>query len=523
MAQIIGIIIVLYIVFYLVVYIIAPISGVLLAVSLVLGVSYALYVSIRSFGNSFIGHLRPYTTYVDKTSDAPSGVRRSYFFGPGYHQIAITVQDAFSGQKNHLDDLTDWKDILTENEWYISMWVWIFYIAAYSCTFVFGFLWMVIFSIALSSIIFVGMCGFYAFFTLLWSADRLTLAIKSIQSRCANCKRISIVPVFSCPDCGTEHRNLTPGPYGIINRKCSCGKQLSTTFFNGRSALTASCPFCVTELAASDARQFGIQLVGGVSAGKTTLLAAFWHMYLERLKTLYYMTYKVFPVDAFAELEYWYQQGLSSSTTETNANMYSIVHKSAEETTYQLTVYDIAGEAFTVDYGQQQLQFQYCEGIIFVIDPTAAPNSANETISSFINNFKGLKGKHSAIMSDIPVAVIISKADLYKREIGLPKIKARYKSNPDEYLNTEGSSSIGLVKNGMCKEFLENHGFANVINLIDGEFNNAQYFPVSAMGHTAVSGQPYEPWGVMEPVMWILKHADVSFNETIKHLQEVSI
>jgi len=40
------------------------------------------------------------------------------------------------------------------------------------------------------------------------------------------------------------------------------------------------------ELAASDAQQFGIQLIGGISTGKTTYLAAFWHEYLSRSKLL---------------------------------------------------------------------------------------------------------------------------------------------------------------------------------------------------------------------------------------------
>ena len=383
---------------------------------------------------------------------------------------------------------------------------------------IFGFLWLLLITSIHCVVLFIGMSIFYVFFTLLWIVDYTTLAIQSIQSRCGNCKRFSIIPVFNCPGCGTEHKKLTPDAYGILKRKCTCNEKLPTAFFNGRSKLKASCPFCASELAASDARQFGIQLVGGVSTGKTTFLAAFWHKYIEYLETMHNLTYETFPADAFEELEDWYQKGLSSSTTETNANMYSIVHKLERKTSYQLTVYDIAGEAFT-ELGNtiQQQQFRYCEGLIFVIDPTVAPSTVSETFSSFINEFKGLKGKHSAKVSDIPTAVIVSKADLFKREIGLLKIKSR----KNEFCNTEGKSDSELIRiagNEICKEFLKNHGFENVLNLIDGEFNNAQYFPVSAMGHTAVLGQPYEPWGIMEPVKWILSYADGSFKDILKHM-----
>ena len=506
-----------------IVYVLVPLSAFLLVASLVIGLSYAFIISINSFIKSLTKHISPYTTFVDKNPDVPKGVRRSYFFGPGYHQINITVRDAFSSQEAHLNKLENFKNRHTSGTWFLDVWVLIFYIAALLCTFIFGFIWMVLFSTILSIIIFVGMCIFYIMFALLWGSDRLILALKSIQSRCSNCKRISIVPVFMCPDCGAKHKKLTPGPYGIFRRKCGCNKRLPTTFINGRSKLKASCPHCEIELATSSARQFGIQLVGGVSAGKTSFIAAFWHFYLERIRNFHNVTYETNPAEAFDELERWYQQGLSSSTTETNANMYSIVHKRDNETPYQVAIYDIAGEAFS-ELGSdiQQQQFKYCEGLIFVLDPTATSRSVNETFSSFINEFKALRGKHSSKTSDIPVSVIISKADLYKKEIGLPKIKARYNLSPSGFSNSDGQTCLAFARNAICQEFMRNRDFESVLNLIDGEFNNVQYFPVSAMGHSAVLGQPYEPWGVEEPVLWLLTYADKSFNETIASINSNS-
>ena len=483
-------------------YILAPIAAVLGGITLVIGVLYGFCMSIYCFSKSLIKHINPYTTFVDKNTDIYSGVRRNYFFGPGFHQITITASDAYSALKEQIEKLDNFRKKNTSNPWYISMWVWLFYVIAYLFTYIFGFIWITIFSVTMASIIFMVMCIFYMFFSLLWVSDRLTLIINSIHSRCPNDKRISIVPIFVCPSCGKEHKKLTPGPYGIFYRKCTCNKRLPTTFFNGRSKLKALCPYCPTELATSDARQFGIQLIGGVSVGKTTFLAAFWHKYLEHLKTMNGMRYEQFPNEAFKELEHWYQQGLSSSTNESNANMYSIVHKRGKDLTYQLTVYDIAGEAFTkLGSNVQQQQFKYCEGLIFVIDPTAKQSITNETFSSFINEFKGLKGKHSARMSNTPTAVIISKADLYESEIGSLKISTRYRPNPIRLSETESQA-----RNIETRDLLANHGFENVLNLLEGEFSNVQYYPVSAMGHKG--GQPYRPWGVMEPIMWLLSYTD---------------
>lgn len=80
-----------------------------------------------------------------------------------------------------------------------------------------------------------------------------------------------------------KHARLVPGPYGIWHRRCSCGKKLPTTFLLGRSALKAFCPVCGNELAASDVQQFSLSVVGGTSSGKTVLLTAFYHNFLEAL------------------------------------------------------------------------------------------------------------------------------------------------------------------------------------------------------------------------------------------------
>ena len=509
MGYVIGAIIVIVIVYYLVVYVIAPIAGVLGMIALSIGALYAFGVSISSFASSLKLHINPYTTYVDNNPKSVQGTKRSYFFGPGYHQIAITVKDAFSNQAGYMSTVKTWRQgFRPKHGWIINIWVDIFYIAACICTYVFGSIWTVLFSSLLFGVIFTGMCGFYVFFTLLWLGDRITLMVRSIQSRCPNCKRISVVPVFCCPDCGAQHMNLTPGPYGVLTQKCACGKKLPTTIFNGRSQLEALCPYCQTSLAASDAKQFGIQLVGGVSAGKTTFLASYWHHYIEQLKSDKQLEFTCFPEEAFKELEYWYQNGLSLATSETNATMYSIVHKREGSDPIQMIIYDVAGESFTnLSADIQQQQFRYCEGIVIVIDPTATPELNVDTVSGFVSEFKQLKGIRSTQLAQIPVAVIISKADLFKRELGVPKIKSIY--NQVVKTSEENDITLNSVRNDVCRNFLLSHGFDGILNMIDSEFGNTQYFSVSAMGHEAQESFPYEPWGVIEPISWLTQQAGV--------------
>jgi len=94
--------VVVWLIYLLVKYVIAPIAGVLMTVTMTISLGYAFIISIRSFVAALINHIDPYTTYVDKSSNAQPGTKRNYFFGPGYHQIAIIVKEAFASQKNYL-------------------------------------------------------------------------------------------------------------------------------------------------------------------------------------------------------------------------------------------------------------------------------------------------------------------------------------------------------------------------------------------------------------------------------------
>jgi len=517
-------------------------------------------------------HKNPHTTYVDRGRNKIDGANKSWFFGPGYHQIGMIAKDSFKILGRTLSNIFSF---LFSDKFFtpaaitsvviaflailISIWIdsglfgvivaivvlcvvtaiasvimyaviiglGVVLAVVFAIVAVVGFaisiILVTIFSITLSCVVFAGMCFFYVFFTMLWLVDRIILAIKSIHSRCGNCKRISVVPLFLCSNCGTQQHRLTPGTYGVLRRRCICGEKIPATFANGRHKLETNCPYCASDLAASDARQIGIQLVGGVSCGKTTFLAAFWHLYIEKLRRSS-LSYERHPKDRFDELEHWFNVGISSSTLEVNASMYSVVHKLSKQESYQLTIYDIAGEAFdSLNNNMQQQQFKYCESVLFVLDPTISPTVSFEALANFIREFRNLKGSKAKKLSDIPIAVLISKSDLFKKEIGLPKIKSAYNNNSAGFKNLENT------RDEICRSFLNDHGFTTALNLIDSEFTNAQFYPISAMGHEAEEGQSYEPWGVIEPMLWLIRETDATFSKSVieKHLkfnliQEVS-
>ena len=328
--------------------------------------------------------------------------------------------------------------------------------------------------------------------------DKIFTYIRHIGYRCPNCKRLTGIPMFQCPTCGQLHR-LVPQYDGIFNVRCDCGTLLPTTVFNGRSKLKAFCPLCRESFVHGGASQIGIQIVGPVSAGKTTFLAALWHDYKNLVRrSSEIKSLSTSPKKSFDELEQWYRNGLSNATTEMNARMYSIVHNFKDnKTPLQLSFYDIAGEAFNrLGEDVQQQQFQYCEGVILLIDPTTDSAKTHDSIANFIFEIKKLKGIAVDKFVDIPVAAVISKADLYRKEIGLLRINNEAKSRPD--------TDKKLIQNEICRKFLQSHDFVTVLNLIDSSFTNINFFPVSAMGHEA-NGSEYSSWGVLYPVLWIME------------------
>ena len=521
MGELIGAIIIIYLAYLFIVYIVIPIvsaaaviAGALGLLTVICGGCFALYVATRSFFSSFLENLNPYTTYEDPHADSVCG-RRGYFFGPGFHQISITVSDAFSNQQKFIDDIISAGSVTGFMVFFHT----IFIISVYAFVYIFGTVFVCVYSCILSIVILIGMFLFFLLFSALWLADRFFLLLRSITARCPNCKRRSVIPAFVCPKCGAEHTRLTPGPYGTFHRECSCGQRLPTTVFNGRSKLKSVCPHCRTSLAHGGAKQFGVQLVGSMSVGKTTYLTAFWHLFLEQIRNKPDVSFTLFPANAFDELEDWYQSGYTEATNDMNANMYSVILNRRGKTPFQFAVYDVAGESFSeLDVHEQQQQFRYCEAIIVVLDPED-PQGAERCISGFVEEFGKLRKKRTTKLSTIPLAVVISKGDLYKREIGLPKIRvqanailaasATNSTTGQAPFSTEmdEESVLFMARTDLCRRFLRKHGFENAINLLEGTFSNLAFFPVSALGYVAGTGQSFEPWGVLEPMRWIVRQA----------------
>lgn len=459
--------------------------------------------------------------------------RRNYFFGASYEDLGKTIKRAFAlneysiwkGKENIKDAWINggiFKKIITLAENSISM----------IMILVFGTVYTLLFSVFHIGAVFVIMLVFYILFSIVWIVDRVYLLLHKVRTDCPVCHRSALIPWYRCPSCGELHRQLVPGKYGVWKHTCNCGQKIPSTFLNGRSKITGICPYCESELVASEVKPIVFQLIGGSGSGKTVYLAAFYHELLEKMKTessvQYAITTQYQPY--FEDLERWFEGEICPSTVQLNSQMYPVLINTGQGITRQFSIYDIAGEMFngdTINSQEIQRQFQYCDGLLFVIDPYSSQKihidaesevdmqdfsdvSANDVATSFINYFISTKHVNATKRSDKKLSVIITKADVkeVKREIGLAKINAIYSAHPEQYKTKDD------CRNQVCRQYLVNMGFSSAVDELEIHFREVQYYPVSAIGHSQ-DGTAYESWGIMQPFEWMLPSVDKSLADSI--------
>lgn len=516
---------------WLIEHVIGPAAKWILIVVVAAGVLCGAVVALVSYIKSIIANINPYRYYVDKSKNKQVFAKhKSYFFGPGLAQLFKTVKDAWGGIVAALRKIADIRD--TIGEWsdgflrfILKPIAWIFYIVAVISVGLFGGAITCALSIFHAYILFAFMCIIYVLFSFTWVVDRLYLKSKSIKTSCPYDQTRVTVPHFRCPKCGQVHTRLVPGPYGIWSRRCICGEKLPTTFFNGRSKLTALCPTCGTELAASDVQQFSLTIVGGTSSGKTVLISAFYHEFFDLLKKNIKVKYEIPSIhtEMFDNLERWYGGEYCASTAAgLTSDMYSILFKSDHlETDKQFSVYDIAGEAFndpSIASMLPQKQMRDSNGIVIVIDPLSSMemlndaksegddirNHANDDPSTIISNFivylrTVVTNGKLRNRSDKPVAVVISKSDIsaVRKRLSYYSIKKYMEANPGEF------ATFSDARDALSRNFLMDNGLQGAVNAIEAGFSNVHYFPVSAMGHPE-NGEEYDPEHVVEPFYWLI-------------------
>ena len=360
-----------------------------------------------------------------------------------------------------------------------------------------------------------------------------------IDQHCPYCYETFNLPIFVCPDCGKTHKQLVPSRCGILTARCECGRFFPSTVFTGRSKLQAVCPACERELAASNAKTFSIQLVGGNSSGKTAFLSAFQHLYIDKTEGIKNLSISGEPNSPFEDLEEMYKKGLTEPSSATTAVPYSFVHSFKQNAKHNLVIYDIPDEAvLSGAYERNPRNLGFSDGIIFIVDPLSiasvreeclksgdkcavdkySTDDVGELINEFVQLFASITGRTSRKLNNVPVAIVINKVDIkvVKREVGLPKIKALYGASPGSYNN-----DITITRDELCRAYLSMLGLDNALNNLDGTFSNIRYFPVSSIGHVSEGGKGFAPIGVLAPIVWIASERKSGLFSILKNAESL--
>jgi GTPase SAR1 family protein len=463
--------------------------------------------------------------------------RKSYYFEKGYADLFNTIKGAWANNKQSA--IHYWSELMNKyNDSNIGGLNKLFYVVMYGIAaisvVIIGTIVTLLISFLHIIILLCFMISIYIAYSIIWGIDRLYLIRNRIFSPCTVCTKSSayLIPTYLCPGCGKEHTRLTPGVYGILKRECICGTIIPTTFFNGRRDLKAICPNpdCKAPIYGKESKPICIAIVGGPAVGKTIFITAFVKQFAESIvpaRNWEIEHYSPEKQKLFENIINNYSQGNARKTTDKSAISVNFFLKSKDNSwnPHKLFfIYDIAGEVFGGETEDRlQKQYQYCHGIVFLIDPFSSPDvmneyaskilpvdmaqishtNPNEALDIFIQKLQDIAGLSPSSLSKVPIAVVINKTDIgglqkIFEKTALAQIIAR---DPKKRVTERDAEDIA------CREFLRQNDMGNLVKTIELKFKTNKFFACSALGHSIGQG-PMRPSHVMVPMKWLLSLID---------------
>ncbi len=465
---------------------------------------------------------------------SPQPAKKSYYFGKGYVDLWRTIKGAWIRNANSISAYGVRLSDLGGRSWIAKIFWGAVYILAMLAVIICGSAITAAITTLNVVILLVFMAIIYLGFTLIWITDRLFLVNKKIFTACHECKEKSLIPTYICPKCGEKHTNLTPGVYGILKRTCNCGQKLSTTFFNGRRHLDAECPLCGHTLSDRESRPICIPVVGGRSVGKTAFITAFSEDFISTVapaKGFDIEFYNSNKQQIYNEIKQDYNNGTTRMTkgsndrnTASSVSFSFFVKHPAFSPERLVHVYDIAGEVFTDNNENEvQKQYEYCQGIVLMIDPFAIPSirhkyegqlspediagigsaDINEIINTFLNKLREITGLSDNKMSSVPLAIVISKIDSagLEDDLGTVAVNKLMSEQPEKF------TDFYDTQDHLCRVFLKENNMESFLSNTCVQFKTHRFFACSAIGHSRDKGK-YNPKGVMPPMEWLFRNAD---------------
>ncbi|MFA6870424.1 MAG: hypothetical protein WCQ63_05540 [Methanomethylophilus sp.] len=307
---------------------------------------------------------------------------------------------------------------------------------------------------------------------------------------CPYCRAKFKRPRVVCSVCKLEMNYPVPGPHGVNYHTCNNGHRLPSTNRDGvRGRLDAVCPRCGKRIKTHEAKPLVFAMVGAVGAGKSTLMLAAAENLCDVANRRGLSTEALTPgISKQVQAD----RARVAPTKPGELGSECLFVRSRDLHERELVFNDISGQEFEADEDRNYFEeyYQYCHGLVFVIDPadvsavfnsrspTKGTKTTPETVfDSFFQLFTTINRAGPSTVSDVPLAIVLSKT-------GLPAAAAALgRKTPEQFLRDCGQG--GFVDNAAAA------------------FRNVRYFKADALKDDSEAAAPFR---------WILETADPQLN-----------
>jgi len=336
--------------------------------------------------------------------------------------------------------------------------------------------------------------------------ERLRRQRRGTHFDCPTCRDRFPLPVYVCPNCGAKHRQLAPGPFGVVRHRCTCAARLPAVQLLGRERLTSECPAHGHLLGegVGTVRTFHVPVAGGPSTGKSTFLAAAM-LGLEQAGDAATLstTVQSSSHDGYDRLLDGFRAGVLPTKTVDLQAPALVAEVRGTDKSALLYAYDVAGEAYADEHElRRDPGYGLAEGVVLLVDPfalervradlgdelAAVPElrPSPEAPQRVLERLVGVLDEKGIDMSRIPAALCVTKCD------GL-RIGHAINALP------------GVDEDARVRAWLEAQGAGNLLRSAEGTFKDIRCFSTSALGRTPGAGSgPFTPSGTLEPLLWLL-------------------
>ena len=340
--------------------------------------------------------------------------------------------------------------------------------------------------------------------------ERLRRTRRGTHFDCAECHDRFPLPVYVCPSCSAEHRQLAPGPFGVLRHRCTCASRLPAVQWLGRERLISQCPagHPLGE-GVGTVRTFHIPVAGGPSTGKSTFLAAAM-LGLEDAAAAGTLSTAVQSSsrDGYDRLLDGFRRGVLPTKTVDLQAPALVAEVRGTDRSALLYAYDVAGEAYGDEHElRRDPGYGLAEGVVLLVDPFALQRvradladelaaepglrPSSEPPQRVLERLVGVLDEKGIDMSKVPAAICITKSDA----LGIG----------DDIMAAPGADHDARVR-----AWLEAQGAGNLLRSAEGTFRQVRSFSSSALGRSPDAGSgAFTPYGTLEPLLWLLATAGV--------------